>query len=121
MPRLIKDINVSTPHDDPAHDPVTIVRDVSAHEAVDLLANGWELYNPDHRSRRGCAMTDSTHPLIVTDHNIRGGIPTLLGTRLGALEIAAQARIESPDDLYAQYPSLTPDLLAAALAYAGDA
>jgi len=63
-------------------------------------------------------MTDTAHPLIVIDPDIRGGIPTLLGTRLSALEIADEAGAISPDDLYAQYPSLTPELLAAAVAYA---
>lgn len=59
----------------------------------------------------------SVHPLVIEDLNVRGGIPTLRGTRLGALEIAAEARVISHEDLLETYPTLTRELIAAALEY----
>lgn len=59
----------------------------------------------------------SLHPLVVEDFNIRRGIPTLIGTRLGALEIAAEARVIPHEDLLQTYPNLTCELIAAALEY----
>ncbi|MEI4234923.1 DUF433 domain-containing protein [Roseovarius sp. D22-M7] len=56
--------------------------------------------------------------LIVTEPDIRGGMPTLKGSRRGALEIGDQARLESPEELYAEHPTLKPELLAAAIEYA---
>lgn len=60
----------------------------------------------------------SVHPLVVEDPNIRGGMPTLRGTRLGALEIAAVARVQPHEELLQDYPTLTRELIAAALEYA---
>ena len=103
MPRVFKPRSTSS---NPDH-AIEIVRECSAHEAMELLAAGWQMVLP-------------RHPLIISDPDIRGGIPTLRGTRIGAIEIANQARVDTHDDIYAQYPSLTPELLAAAIGYADD-
>lgn len=42
-------------------------------------------------------------------------MPTLKGSHLGALEIADQVRLECFEELYAEYPTLKPELLAAAI------
>lgn len=55
---------------------------------------------------------------VVSDPDIRGGMPTLLGTRCGVYEVADLAAAESVDRILEDYPSLTAELVAAAVEYA---
>ena len=53
---------------------------------------------------------------IVQNPNMRGGIPTIRGTRVGVCEVAGYVEIESMDEILRHYPSLTrKDLEAAAM------
>ena len=54
--------------------------------------------------------------LIVENPNMRGGIPTIRGTRVGVHEVAGYMEIESMDEILRHYPTLTrKDLEAAAM------
>ena len=53
---------------------------------------------------------------IVQNPNMRGGIPTIRGTRVGVHEVAGYVEIESMDEILRHYPTLTrKDLEAAAM------
>ena len=53
---------------------------------------------------------------IVQNPNMRGGIPTIRGTRMGVHEVADYVGIESMDEILKHYPTLTrKDLEAAAM------
>ena len=53
---------------------------------------------------------------IVENPNMRGGIPTIRGTRVGVYEVAGYAENESMDEILRHYPTLTrKDLEAAAM------
>ncbi|MGE0042795.1 MAG: DUF433 domain-containing protein [Vicinamibacterales bacterium] len=59
---------------------------------------------------------------IVSDPQILGGKPCVLGTRLSVeflLELAASGATQ--EQILAEYPQVTPDGLAAAFRYAADA
>jgi uncharacterized protein (DUF433 family) len=57
-------------------------------------------------------------PHIVRDPEVQGGEPTIIGTRIPVRVIIVAHRF-TPDNAYlcAAYPSLTPALIAEALAY----
>ncbi|WP_370284932.1 DUF433 domain-containing protein [Pseudooceanicola nanhaiensis] len=55
---------------------------------------------------------------VVSDPDIRGGIPTLEGTRCGVYEVADLAAAEPVDRILEEYPSLTAELIQAAVEYA---
>ena len=55
---------------------------------------------------------------VVSDPDIRGGLPTLLGTRCGVYEVADLAAAEPVDRILEEYPSLTAELIQAAVEYA---
>lgn len=53
---------------------------------------------------------------IVENPNMRGGIPTIRGTRVGVREVAGYVGLECMDDILKHYPTLTrKDLEAAAM------
>lgn len=55
---------------------------------------------------------------IISDPEVRGGMPVIRGTRCGAHEIADLASVETLDCILADYPSLTRELVMAAVEYA---
>ena len=55
---------------------------------------------------------------VVSEPEIRGGIPTLAGTRCGVYEVSDLAAAEPIEQILKDYPSLTHDLIEAAVAYA---
>jgi len=54
---------------------------------------------------------------VISDPNVRGGLPTLKGTRLGAEEIGIALESTSLSELQEDFPSLTPALADAASVY----
>lgn len=55
---------------------------------------------------------------VVSDPEIRGGIPTLTGTRCGVHEVSDLAAAEPIEQILEDYPSLNNDLIEAAVEYA---
>ncbi len=59
------------------------------------------------------------HPLITSDPAIMMGKPTIAGTRITVeLVLEKLAAGESPDQIRAAHPRLTPDAIHAAVAFA---
>ena len=56
--------------------------------------------------------------LILSDPEIMGGTPCIRGTRMTVYAVEARLRSETPADLIAEYPHLTPEQIEAALRYA---
>ncbi|MDP8921309.1 MAG: DUF433 domain-containing protein [Chloroflexota bacterium] len=62
--------------------------------------------------------TRTEHPYIVVDPTIRGGRPTIVGTRIGVDLLARFLRAgEGPDEILAMYPHLTSASVYDALSY----
>jgi uncharacterized protein (DUF433 family) len=55
---------------------------------------------------------------VVDDPDVRGGIPTLRGTRIGVYEIAATLAVDGIDAVLEDYPALTREDVEAASIYA---
>ena len=55
------------------------------------------------------AVSRTEHPHVVRSPGIDGGIPTIAGTRISVAFIVGQLRAgDTPDDILASYPHLTP-------------
>lgn len=63
-----------------------------------------------------------TSPLISIDHNIMGGVPCVVGTRIPVATIVSMiAEGRSVPDVVADFPQLSTDSVYAALQFAADA
>ena len=56
--------------------------------------------------------------MVVSDPEVRGGVPTLKGTRLGVYEVSSLIKDVSSEEALATYPTLTTELADAAVLYA---
>ncbi len=55
--------------------------------------------------------------LIICDPDIRSGIPTIKGTRIGAHEAAILAANDTRENVFKAFPRLTEEMLEAAIEY----
>lgn len=64
---------------------------------------------------------DPRHPMIICDPGILGGKPVIAGTRISVQLILEKLRDGwAVEDVLSDYPHLTREQIAAALAYAAD-
>lgn len=64
------------------------------------------------------SVTKTEHPHIVLNPGIRGGRPTIVGTRIGVDLLARFMRAgDGPDEILLMYPHLTPAAIYDALSY----
>ncbi|EYD76325.1 Uncharacterized protein y4eO [Rubellimicrobium mesophilum DSM 19309] len=69
-------------------------------------------------NRRRLGEMEAAKAMVVSDPDVRGGLPVLMGTRLGVYEVAGLIEAGSMDEALAAYPSLTPELARAAVLFA---
>jgi uncharacterized protein (DUF433 family) len=55
--------------------------------------------------------------LIICDRNIRGGIPTIKGTGIGAHDAAILAANDTRENVFKAFPRLTEEMLEAAIEF----
>ncbi|MCZ4260874.1 DUF433 domain-containing protein [Limimaricola sp. G21655-S1] len=68
-------------------------------------------------SMEGLRRLEAANERIVSDPAIRGGLPTIRGTRIGGYEVAAMAKAHGAGEVLEAYPSLSAEDIDAAVIY----